>query len=88
MFFYFVVKKHEIKCQIKYTENIDLNVKYYSLKLTKKRRNDIEEYYNSHKGEIDKYIGAKSILKKLSGSEKLEIKKWKKRAYFWYNYND
>ena len=41
-----------------------------------------EEYYNSHKEEIDKYIRAKSILKKLSGSEKIEIKKWEqaKRA--------
>lgn len=37
-----------------------------------------EEYYNSHKEEIDKYIRAKSILKKLSGSEKIEIKKWEK----------
>ena len=41
-----------------------------------------EEYYNSHKDEIDNYIRAKSILKKLSGSEKIEIKKWEqaKRA--------
>ena len=31
-----------------------------------------EEYYNFHKEEIDKYIRAKSILKKLSGSEKIE----------------
>lgn len=37
-----------------------------------------EEYYNSHKEEIDKYIRAKSILKKLSGSEKIETKKWEK----------
>lgn len=37
-----------------------------------------EEYYNSHKEEIDKYIRAKSILKKLSGSEKIQIKKWEK----------
>ena len=37
-----------------------------------------EEYYNSHRGEIDKYIRAKSILKKLSGSEKIETKKWEK----------
>ena len=41
-----------------------------------------EEYYNSHKADIDNYIRAKSILKKLSGSEKIEIKKWEqaKRA--------
>lgn len=38
-----------------------------------------EEYYNSHKDEIDKYIRAKSILKKLSGSEKIETKKWEKK---------
>ena len=37
-----------------------------------------EEYYNAHKEEIDKYIRAKSILKKLSGSEKIETKKWEK----------
>lgn len=37
-----------------------------------------EEYYNFHKDEIDKYIRAKSILKKLSGSEKIETKKWEK----------
>lgn len=37
-----------------------------------------EEYYNSHKDNIDKYIRAKSILKKLSGSEKIETKKWEK----------
>lgn len=37
-----------------------------------------EEYYNSHKEEIDKYIRAKSILKKLSGSEKIKTKKWEK----------
>ena len=41
-----------------------------------------EEYYNSHKDNIDKYIRAKSILKKLSRSEKIETKKWEqaKRA--------
>ncbi|HHT7822964.1 TPA: MobQ family relaxase [Streptococcus suis] len=37
-----------------------------------------EEYYNSHKEEIDKYIRANSILKKLSRSEKIETKKWEK----------
>lgn len=37
-----------------------------------------EEYYNFHKEEIGKYIRAKSILKKLSGSEKIETKKWEK----------
>lgn len=46
--------------------------------LSKIARASKEEYYNSHKEEIDKYIRAKSILKKLSGSEKIETKKWEK----------
>lgn len=38
-----------------------------------------EEYYNTIKKKIDKYIRAKSILKKLSGSEKIEQKMEKER---------
>ena len=37
-----------------------------------------ETYYNSHKEEIDRYIRARSIFKKLSRSEKIETKKWEK----------
>lgn len=37
-----------------------------------------EEYYHSHKEEIDKYKRAKAIVKNLTGSEKIEIKKWEK----------
>ena len=37
-----------------------------------------EEYYHSHKEEIDKCKRAKAIVKNLTGSEKIEIKKWKK----------
>nr|WP_234989763.1 MobA/MobL family protein [Peptoniphilus asaccharolyticus] len=37
-----------------------------------------EEYYHSHKEEIDEYKRAKAIVKKLTGSETIEIKKWEK----------
>lgn len=37
-----------------------------------------EEYYNSHKEEIDKYKRAKAIVKNLTGSEKIETTKWEK----------
>ncbi|PKK40460.1 hypothetical protein ABB02_00255 [Clostridiaceae bacterium JG1575] len=37
-----------------------------------------EEYYHSHKEEIDKYKRAKAIVKNLTGSEKIETKKWEK----------
>ena len=37
-----------------------------------------EEYYHSHKEEIDKYKRAKAIVKNLTESEKIETKKWEK----------